>query len=61
MAALQQEKEALCEEQRHHQALEASIEMLVQELLKTNEKDKYSMFIGKTFDRLSATAFMRLV
>ncbi|XP_026153784.1 protein Shroom3 isoform X2 [Mastacembelus armatus] len=46
VAALQQEKEALCEEQRHHQALGASIEMLVQKHLKTNESDKYNMFIG---------------
>ncbi|XP_023265477.1 protein Shroom3-like isoform X2 [Seriola lalandi dorsalis] len=44
--ALQQEKEVLCEEQRHHQALGAAIETLVQERLKTNERDKYSMFIG---------------
>ncbi|XP_028273335.1 protein Shroom3 isoform X2 [Parambassis ranga] len=44
--ALQQEKKALSEEQRRHQALGASIEILVQECLKTNEKDKYSMFIG---------------
>lgn len=50
MAALQQEKEALHEEQRHHQALGASIESLVQEHLKTNERDKYSMFIGETAD-----------
>uniref|UniRef100_A0A3P9I1S7 Shroom family member 3 n=1 Tax=Oryzias latipes TaxID=8090 RepID=A0A3P9I1S7_ORYLA len=46
VVALQQEKEALCEEQRGHKALGASIEELVQERLKTNEKDKYSMFIG---------------
>ncbi|XP_041825420.1 protein Shroom3 isoform X2 [Melanotaenia boesemani] len=44
--ALQQEKEALCEELRRHQALGSSIETLVQERLKTNERDKYSMFIG---------------
>ncbi len=50
MAALRQEKEALCEEQRCHQALGASIETLVQERLKTNERDKYSMFIGTTSD-----------
>lgn len=50
VAALRQEKEALCEEQRHHQALGASIETLVQERLKTNERDKYSMFIGETAD-----------
>ncbi|KAM3599138.1 uncharacterized protein V6R79_000641 [Siganus canaliculatus] len=46
VAALQQEKEALCEEQRRHQALGASIETLVQDRLKLNERDKYSMFIG---------------
>nr|XP_020456791.1 protein Shroom3-like isoform X2 [Monopterus albus] len=46
VAVLQKEKEVLCEEQKHHQALGASLEMLVQEHLKTNEKEKYSMFIG---------------
>ncbi|XP_053196500.1 protein Shroom3 [Scomber japonicus] len=46
LAALRQEKEALYEEQRRHQALGASIESLVQERCKTNERDKYSMFIG---------------
>ncbi|KAE8284788.1 Protein Shroom3 Shroom-like protein [Larimichthys crocea] len=46
VAALRQEKEALCEEQRCHQELGTSIETLVQEQLKTNERDKYSMFIG---------------
>ncbi|KAM4527733.1 protein Shroom3 isoform 2-T2 [Odontesthes bonariensis] len=46
VAALQREKEALCEEQRRHQALGASIETLVQERLKANERDKFSMFIG---------------
>ncbi|KAG8010943.1 Protein Shroom3 [Nibea albiflora] len=46
VAALRQEKEALCEEQRCHQELGASIETLVQEHLKPNERDKYSMFIG---------------
>lgn len=46
--ALRQEKEVLCEEQRRHQALGASIETVVQEHLKTNERDKYSMFIGTT-------------
>lgn len=50
MAALRQEKEVLCEEQRCHQALGASIETLVQERLKPNERDKYSMFIGTTPD-----------
>ncbi|XP_069369794.1 protein Shroom3 isoform X2 [Paralichthys olivaceus] len=44
--ALRQEKEALSEEQKHHQELGASVEALVQERLKTNERDKYSMFIG---------------
>ncbi|XP_070706371.1 protein Shroom3 [Pempheris klunzingeri] len=46
VAALRQEKEALCEEQRRHQALGSNMESLVQERLKTNERDKYSMFIG---------------
>ncbi|XP_068609036.1 protein Shroom3 [Brachionichthys hirsutus] len=46
VAALQQEKEALGEEQRRHQALGASIEALVQERLKPNERDKFNMFIG---------------
>ncbi|XP_036973380.1 protein Shroom3 isoform X2 [Acanthopagrus latus] len=46
IAALRQEKEELCEEQRRHQALGASIEALVHERLKANERDKYSMFIG---------------
>ncbi|XP_067339646.1 protein Shroom3 isoform X6 [Channa argus] len=46
VTALQQEKEALNEEQRHHQELGATIETLIQERLKTNERDKYSMFIG---------------
>lgn len=46
VAALRQEKEALSEEQRCHQALGASVETLVQEHLKPNERDKYSMFIG---------------
>jgi len=48
VAALQREKEALCGEQGRHQALGASIETLVQERLKANERDKYSMFIGTT-------------
>ncbi|XP_078127741.1 protein Shroom3 isoform X3 [Sander vitreus] len=46
VAALRQEKEVLCEEERCHQALGASIETLVLERLKPNERDKYSMFIG---------------
>ena len=50
IAALRQEKEELCEEQRRHQALGASIEALVHERLKANERDKYSMFIGTTSD-----------
>ncbi|XP_047425761.1 protein Shroom3 isoform X2 [Mugil cephalus] len=45
-AALQREKDELREEQKHHQALGAGIETLVQECLKPNERDKYSMFIG---------------
>lgn len=48
VAALQQEREALREEQHHHRALGASIESLVQERLKANEKDKYSVFVGET-------------
>lgn len=48
LGALQQEKEALREELRHHQALGADVEALVQERLKANERDKYSMFIGET-------------
>uniref|UniRef100_H3CBT2 Shroom family member 3 n=1 Tax=Tetraodon nigroviridis TaxID=99883 RepID=H3CBT2_TETNG len=46
VAALQQEREALREEQRHHRALGASIDSLVQERLKANERDKYSVFVG---------------
>ncbi|KAM8828701.1 protein Shroom3 isoform 2-T2 [Spinachia spinachia] len=46
MEALRQEKEALCEEHRCHQALGANVDTLVQERLKTNERDKYSVFIG---------------
>ncbi|KAM4720431.1 protein Shroom3 isoform 2-T2 [Anableps anableps] len=46
VAALQREKESLCEEQRRHQALGAGIEALIQEQLKANEKEKYSIFIG---------------
>nr|XP_057914481.1 protein Shroom3 isoform X2 [Doryrhamphus excisus] len=52
LVALRQEKEALCEEQRRHQALGASIESLVHNLCKINERDKYSMFIGTTFGDL---------
>lgn len=48
VAVLQREREALRVEQQHHQALGASLETLVQERLKANEKDKYSMFIGET-------------
>ncbi|XP_061887513.1 protein Shroom3 isoform X1 [Entelurus aequoreus] len=43
---LRRDKEALCEEQRRHQALGASLDSLVQKLCKINERDKYSMFIG---------------
>ncbi|CAI5666246.1 unnamed protein product [Oreochromis niloticus] len=46
VVALKQEKEALCEEQKHHKSLGDSIETMVQDHLKTNEKDKYSVFIG---------------
>ncbi|CAF90357.1 unnamed protein product, partial [Tetraodon nigroviridis] len=50
VAALQQEREALREEQRHHRALGASIDSLVQERLKANERDKYSVFVGEPAD-----------
>ena len=47
VAALRQEKGALCEEQGCHQALGGrASKQLVQEHLKTNERDKHSMFIG---------------
>nr|XP_040053124.1 protein Shroom3 isoform X4 [Gasterosteus aculeatus aculeatus] len=46
MEALRREKEALCEEHRCHQALGANVDALVQERLKANERDKYSVFIG---------------
>ncbi|XP_067431168.1 protein Shroom3 isoform X1 [Thunnus thynnus] len=46
VVALRKEKEALSEEQRQHQALGASIDSLVQEHCKTNEREKFSMFIG---------------
>lgn len=48
VVALKREKEALCEEQKHHKALGDSIDTMVQDHLKTNEKDKYSVFIGMT-------------
>lgn len=48
VAALRQEKDALREEQRQQQTLGASIDSLVQERLKANERDKYSVFIGET-------------
>lgn len=51
MAALRQEKDALRDDQQLHQALGANIEKLVQERLKANERDKYSMSIGKTANR----------
>lgn len=50
VVALQKEKDALREEQQHHQALGTNIETLVQERLKTNERDKYNMLIGETAD-----------
>lgn len=50
LAALRQEKDALREEQRQQKALGASLESLVQERLKANERDKYSVFIGETAD-----------
>ncbi|KAM9794641.1 protein Shroom3 isoform 3-T3 [Syngnathus typhle] len=46
VVAMRQEKDALCEEQKHHQALGASIGSLVHKLCKINERDKYNMFIG---------------
>ncbi|XP_057674388.1 protein Shroom3 isoform X1 [Corythoichthys intestinalis] len=46
VVAMRQEKDALCKEQKHHQALGASIDSLVHKLCKINERDKYSMFIG---------------
>ncbi|KAM6902321.1 protein Shroom3 [Xenentodon cancila] len=46
VAALEREKQVLCEEQKNHQALGDSVETLVQQRLKTNERDKYTMFIG---------------
>lgn len=48
VVALKREKEALCEEQKHHKVLGDSIDTMVQDHLKTNEKDKYSVFIGMT-------------
>uniref|UniRef100_A0A3P8UKL1 Protein Shroom3-like n=2 Tax=Cynoglossus semilaevis TaxID=244447 RepID=A0A3P8UKL1_CYNSE len=44
--ALQKEKEQLSEEQRRHQVLGSNIEALVQDQLRSNEREKYSMFIG---------------
>lgn len=55
MAALRQEKDALREEQRQQQALGTSIDSLVQERLKANERDKYSVFIGETADSQNVT------
>ncbi|XP_044000371.1 protein Shroom3 isoform X2 [Gambusia affinis] len=46
VAAMQREKAALAEEQRRHQAAAADMEALIQQQLKANEKEKYSMFIG---------------
>lgn len=50
MEALQKEKEQLSEEQRRHQVLGSNIEALVQDQLRSNEREKYSMFIGTTAD-----------
>lgn len=47
VAALQQDKLVLGEELRHHQALGSSLELLVQDRLKTNEREKYSVFVGR--------------
>ncbi|KAM9820810.1 protein Shroom3 [Neosynchiropus ocellatus] len=46
VAALKQEKDAVREEQKHHQTLGANVDSLVQKLCKSNEKEKYHMFIG---------------
>uniref|UniRef100_A0A1A7WUF7 Shroom family member 3 n=2 Tax=Iconisemion striatum TaxID=60296 RepID=A0A1A7WUF7_9TELE len=46
LVVLQQEKRVLSEELRHHRALGSSIEALVQDQLKANEKEKYCVFIG---------------
>ncbi|XP_076020035.1 protein Shroom3 isoform X2 [Genypterus blacodes] len=47
VSTLRQEKETLCEEQRRHRALGATVEALVQERCKPNEREKYSIFIGE--------------
>ncbi|XP_037835537.1 protein Shroom3 isoform X3 [Kryptolebias marmoratus] len=46
VAALRAEKQALAEELRRHQALGSSLEVLVQDRLKANEREKYSVFVG---------------
>ncbi|XP_037548572.1 protein Shroom3 isoform X2 [Nematolebias whitei] len=46
VAALQQQKRALGEELRQHRALGSSLEVLIQDRLKTNEREKYSVFVG---------------
>ncbi|KAM8872719.1 protein Shroom3 isoform 1-T1 [Synchiropus picturatus] len=46
VVALKQEKDAVREEQKHHQSLGANVDSLVQKLCKSNEKEKYHMFIG---------------
>ncbi|XP_061654876.1 protein Shroom3 isoform X3 [Phyllopteryx taeniolatus] len=46
VAVMRQEKDALCEATRQHQALGAGVDSLVHKLCKINERDKYSMFIG---------------
>ncbi|TNN38394.1 Protein Shroom3 [Liparis tanakae] len=46
VAALRREKEALSEEQRGHQELEARLQRLVQERLRSSERDKYNGAMG---------------
>lgn len=46
MAVLQQQKRALSEELRQHRALGSSLEVLIQDRLKPNEREKYSVFVG---------------
>ncbi|CAM9307924.1 unnamed protein product [Lampetra planeri] len=46
VVVLRAEREELQEEQQRHQALGASLDSVVQEHCRTNERDKYSRFIG---------------
>jgi len=43
---LQEEKEVLQEALRQHRALGTSLEALVQDRCRPNERDKYHVFIG---------------